>query len=861
MHQERENLDIIFRKRTPEDVLEKIRLYYNGNIQKLFPYEMPSFVEYDYFGISNLVKYSGDEIRTRFEQLDSNCKKSDNSIFSLLYEYSNKVLEYRNLEPLCKMESVLNWNSITSRLGQDIFVTSWLSKHDYKYDKYRNDDYCWHSFDWPYCIRTNDMRLNAILETGLAENHMHLGGSTQSFPLSWAALMNHPKLIFKSVREGGRFKKNLVQGRSDFSEKNEERWTLLLRYAAYIRALLFERCVGIADSNAVLSDFRRYDRTQDNFQLIDTVEQLRMTYGAKVRLFGNCPCKCLDYAMSVNLYKVDLDGYNRLLAGERAFLYTCFLKMYHKDFGVLDKSLFYLYLLIKNNFRSELIQTNKRNGFYNFLQYQNRKGQFYPYIEYKAESQRLAVCASIKENHIRSMEARIMPGESMGKMAKRIMENDKLISIASPSDLDKMFYVTHFAKETYIREEVEEIKEGVLRPRNWKVRNKIYKQARAIYNFRLRYCEVRGGNIQSLQSRIHGIDACASEIGCRPETFATEFRFLRNCNVICNHKWYLNDFDGRKDLGITYHVGEDFLDICDGLRAVDEAVEFLELKNGDRIGHGLVLGMDPDKYYRDRQYNIYLTKQDYLDNCIWILFRTLEWNIYLDSSFREFLKQEALRLLDEIYGDIKPGQNTGSLEMFYYSWHLRGDHPSLYRSGIYQEEKGYSVYPYNEYKECNDGYKMYRKDTCVSQLYYKYHFDRDVKEKGLDVISITIGPWYVELMKSIQEYMRCHRISENGIAIECNPTSNKLIGYFGAYDQHPILKFNDYLLNSSSIRQQIIVSINTDDLGVFDTSLCYEYALLFSAIRKKRHKEGNYNDEQIYAYLQYIIENGFKIVF
>ena len=88
-----------------------------------------------------------------------------------------------------------------------------------------------------------------------------------------------------------------------------------------------------------------------------------------------------------------------------------------------------------------------------------------------------------------------------------------------------------------------------------------------------------------------------------------------------------------------------------------------------------------------------------------------------------------------------------------------------------------------------------------------------------------------------------------------------MIGYFDAYDQHPIFLFNDYILHPESTRQQIIVSINTDDLGVFDTSLSYEYALLFCAIRRKRHVEGNYNDEQIYDYLKFIMENGFKIIF
>ncbi len=39
------------------------------------------------------------------------------------------------------------------------------------------------------------------------------------------------------------------------------------------------------------------------------------------------------------------------------------------------------------------------------------------------------------------------------------------------------------------------------------------------------------------------------------------------------------------------------------------------------------------------------------------------------------------------------------------------------------------------------------------------------------------------------------------------------------------------------------VSINTDGLGEFDTSLVNEYALMFVIITKKGDKEENYNDD------------------
>ena len=46
-------------------------------------------------------------------------------------------------------------------------------------------------------------------------------------------------------------------------------------------------------------------------------------------------------------------------------------------------------------------------------------------------------------------------------------------------------------------------------------------------------------------------------------------------------------------LRTTVHAGEDFSHLLTGLRHVDEAAETLGLREGDRIGHGLALGVDP----------------------------------------------------------------------------------------------------------------------------------------------------------------------------------------------------------------------------------------------------------------------------
>ena len=53
-----------------------------------------------------------------------------------------------------KLEQVLNWNSITKRLGQDLFTTAWLAHRDVTND-YGEEK---HQFVWPAVIITDDVR-------------------------------------------------------------------------------------------------------------------------------------------------------------------------------------------------------------------------------------------------------------------------------------------------------------------------------------------------------------------------------------------------------------------------------------------------------------------------------------------------------------------------------------------------------------------------------------------------------------------------------------------------------------------------------------------------------------------------------
>ncbi len=153
-----------------------------------------------------------------------------------------------------------------------------------------------------------------------------------------------------------------------------------------------------------------------------------------------------------------------------------------------------------------------------------------------------------------------------------------------------------------------------------------------------------------------------------------------------------------------------------------------------------------------------------------------------------------------------------------------------------------------------------RGNTLVNLLYYWYHYDVEIKKKALCSERFEVARWYMELVGDMQRALR-RRIAEKGIGIECNPTSNVLISSFVYYSKHPVWVFNHYRLDEQEKEPNLWVSVNTDDIGVFDTSLSNEYALLYHAISRQRHEDNNRNDDVIYEYLDSLRQNGLDMAF
>ena len=475
--------------------------------------------------------------------------------------------------------------------------------------------------DWPYCANCDNAELLSMLnrEQGTSENHFHFRGSSPYFYISWVYLMNHvDNRIYESniqKIENNRLKHNLS------SDRNES-LHLLWRKAAAIRLYLYHYVSETNHSflkfkihwDEVSNDIKQYGLCEDSMSKERkeddwiSVGNLRQYYLKTTESFRQFQRRCLEgmyqwlhdllscddlQLMSINLLQEEIrntellhDGQidyaqvkgspNQMyyhLQGERYLLTQVLRKIYSKTIGYeCAEDLLYLYLVMKHQFRSELVQSNERNGFHNFLEFQNRKSLFVPW-EFEKELATDTICSMIEDVKICHAELRITPEETVEENINIINMYDDAIKTAirrakknGQKQLPKkkqFFYTFHFFK-------LEDKQHHELRCRNHESRIAAENRAEAILQ---------------LRERIYGIDACAAEIRCRPETFGPVFRRMQYYDpsvTTINHS-------NVHQLMATYHVGEDNYDIVDSLRAIDEAILFLQLRSGCRLGHASLL--------------------------------------------------------------------------------------------------------------------------------------------------------------------------------------------------------------------------------------------------------------------------------
>ncbi|MGN0161966.1 MAG: hypothetical protein ACI4EA_00095, partial [Candidatus Ornithomonoglobus sp.] len=810
------------------------------NLANRFMHELTNDEAYNvYSGLKTKIA-----IESEYISGSGNVQEQDEiNAFDALLVAANDMLTIERGEPVSKYERILEWREASHEIDPDLYICAFLAHNDRLCALTRTD------FFWKPVISHNNIVLKRVLDRGISENHFHLNGAAQYFPLSWISLMNNSESAYfrHKLLEIGSDRLNHEYSNFDY---NNDSVYLRLRKAAALRLFLFYKIVDIKlteDDKAPA--FLTYDGI---YRILNgdenLVEILCMDIDSYIAAISELKSNNdYDYAS----YPVGkMPDVNEYFCGERWLMYNILFRIYSKNrkYRYLN-DLFHIYILLKESVRSELIQNNSVIGFGNFNLFQNRKSYFTDNTATEKIYQRTAIIDTLRnQKMIRSLEARVAPRDSAEEYDRYFRNIDTSLmrfcgGKAKESYMDRFFYVIHFIKHP---DDERNMDYDVCQDSY--VRSYVQRQAMALIRFREYYPRTA--------RRVRGIDAANTEIGCRPEVFAQAFRALSG------HE-YTDSETGKKVSGLrkTYHVGEDFLDITDGLRAIDEAVSFFNMKCGDRLGHALALGINVEEWYALKKGHINICQQDYLDNVVWLYFKIIEYRIDVDNALIPFLENEFLKYSRIIYLSklSEKSQTAFNINTYYNAWKLRGDNPELYITGEYKNPYYTDLWEWNAINREFPADKRIRKSRAVAYLYYCYHYNEEIKREGNRKIEVSIPRMMQEAVAKVQNKLQ-GMVACKGLCIETNPSSNCLIGSFGKYkySNHPIINFYDTGLGIKRDEDfkchHISVCINTDDQSVFGTSLENEYALMVHTLEKEKDENGvhKYEHTGIYNWIDAI---------
>lgn len=302
-----------------------------------------------------------------------------------------------------------------------------------------------------------------------------------------------------------------------------------------------------------------------------------------------------------------------------------------------------------------------------------------------------------------------------------------------------------------------------------------------------------------------GIDAAGSELVLPPEVFAPAYRiFTRQTKITYK----------------TYHCGEDFRHLISGIRAVHEAVEFLDLRNGNRLGHATAIGIPPTRWLERMPNKLLITRRE------WLLDLIFAWKVFIlrDSGRANLIEAEALRIAKTIFGkkfakafNIHDLSDLYDARKFIPRYIFRGN------SGIYRstDEK-------EEYKLISD-FTTERGCAFIDWLQI-WHRDVGVRKRMDEKTEVETTYLNAQELLILQQYMM-QEIRERDIIVETLPVSNLRISQYTDIRQHHMLRWLGIAPYAEQGDVPINICIGSDDPGIFVTDIRNEYYHLYYLLR------------------------------
>lgn len=323
---------------------------------------------------------------------------------------------------------------------------------------------------------------------------------------------------------------------------------------------------------------------------------------------------------------------------------------------------------------------------------------------------------------------------------------------------------------------------------------------------------------------VRGIDVCTDELGVPLWVIAPLIRYVSDAaNVASAH---VSSPERRlPPFRTTPHAGEDFVHMLGGLRRIEETVRHFRLGAGDRLGHGLALGVDAHAW-ADGAGLIGIPREERLLDLVWA------WSWHGRHGGQRAgeraipIEREIAVLSERIFGQT---YRCVDLETLVFD--------------LYDER----MLRYVGFPDGAPWFSPDDKDCCRRlRLLYDYLTNAAIFRRGREIEWIDPSG-EAELLAEVQSGLR-QQIASLGIALEVNPSSNLLIGNLGDLERHPLWRLNKPGATESTA---IPIVIGSDNPTTFATTLREEYMLLHDALI-----QSGYSEEQVARWLNAARRNG-----
>lgn len=333
---------------------------------------------------------------------------------------------------------------------------------------------------------------------------------------------------------------------------------------------------------------------------------------------------------------------------------------------------------------------------------------------------------------------------------------------------------------------------------------------------------------------VRGIDLCTDEAGIPIWVMAPLIRWVREAGRLAANHLKRQGNKTPPPLRTSVHAGEDFIHLLSGLRRIDNTVTFLELEEGDRLGHALALGLDAAAWCANAG-RVVQTREDRLFDLVW------EWSCYANYDVEvvpkrlAYVSSEIRRLARLIFkGSGRLSYKPDDLVLMWNRLHLElklrqlgfPDKPSLRHPPISNELQASQSDDTTKDELDADS----NEDPLqVQRLLQSYLCDEGVWRNGrvLETLDLRNLKHEAPALTTLQTALQ-RKIGELCLTIEVNPSSNLLIGDLIDFTNHPLWRMKP--IDTSGNSAPLSICIGTDNPITFATTLPHEYQLLFDAL-------------------------------